>query len=104
MKKILTLVVLAGKMVAVSVLPILLFTSTVYGSIVTQSFYRYSSGNITPPSGEGPVGTLVYIAGTGASASSLIAIDFGTHRTITTITSNNEGSFSTSFVVDTQAG
>ena len=77
---------------------------TIYGSIVTVSFYIQADTSVSPPSGEGPVGTLVYIAGTGASASSLIVIDFGTHPTITTTTTNTNGTFSTSFTVDTQGG
>ncbi|MEW6104350.1 MAG: DUF1566 domain-containing protein, partial [bacterium] len=81
------------------------YTITIYGSIVTQSFYISGSTGISdPPSGEGPVGTIVYIKGAGYSTETLISIDFGTHPTITTTISDANGSFTTSFIVDTQPG
>ncbi|MEK9149192.1 MAG: right-handed parallel beta-helix repeat-containing protein, partial [Candidatus Desantisbacteria bacterium] len=88
---------------AVPALPRGTYTITIYGSIVTQSFYIDSSGNITPPSGQGPVGTVVYVDGDGYTPG-LVYIDFGTHQTITTTIADASGSFSTSFVVDTQPG
>ncbi|HAW50622.1 TPA: hypothetical protein DCX16_06710, partial [bacterium] len=81
------------------------YTITIYGSIVTQSFYIDGSSGIADPiSGEGPVGTIVSIKGAGYTASSLIYIDFGTHPTITTTMTDIQGSFTVSFIVNTQPG
>ncbi|MEK9149480.1 MAG: hypothetical protein AAB267_05480, partial [Candidatus Desantisbacteria bacterium] len=50
----------------------------------------------------GVVGTTVTIEGTGFSGSQTIAINFGTHQTITTTTSSINGTFSVTFRIDTQ--
>ncbi|MEW6104212.1 MAG: hypothetical protein AB1630_10465, partial [bacterium] len=42
------------------------------------------------------------VQGVGFATNSLISIDFGTHLTITTIQSSINGTFSTTFVVNTQ--
>ncbi|MEW6608724.1 MAG: T9SS type A sorting domain-containing protein, partial [bacterium] len=55
---------------------------------------------ISPNSGA--VGTVVNIAGNGFAASEQIRIDFGTTRTITMTTTDYQGGFVTTFVVDTQ--
>ena len=48
------------------------------------------------------VGAVVTVEGCGYGSNSLVAIDFGTHLTITTATSNINGTFSATFIVDTQ--
>ncbi|MEW6680591.1 MAG: SBBP repeat-containing protein, partial [bacterium] len=50
----------------------------------------------------GPIGTIITIQGQDFATNSYISIDFGTHPTITITQSNNLGSFSTTFIVDTQ--
>ncbi|MDI6752735.1 MAG: hypothetical protein QME07_07840, partial [bacterium] len=51
---------------------------------------------------KGPVGTPVTIQGGSFTPSSIIQIDFGTHQTITTAISNTNGTFSVTFLVNTQ--
>ncbi|MEK7812849.1 MAG: hypothetical protein AAB296_03730, partial [Candidatus Desantisbacteria bacterium] len=48
------------------------------------------------------VGEIVTVMGTGYGSGSIVSIDFGTHQTITTTTSNSNGTFSTTFRVNTQ--
>ncbi|MEW6499229.1 MAG: hypothetical protein AB1589_43110, partial [Cyanobacteriota bacterium] len=55
---------------------------------------------ITP--GEGTLGTIVTVRGNGFTASKTIRIDFGTIGTIQLTSSYGEGSFTTTFTVDTQ--
>ncbi|MEW6103949.1 MAG: right-handed parallel beta-helix repeat-containing protein, partial [bacterium] len=55
---------------------------------------------ITPTSGL--VGTIVTIEGQGFATESAISIDFGTNQTIAQTTSDEYGTFSTTFIVDTQ--
>ncbi|PIY20390.1 hypothetical protein COZ13_00880, partial [Candidatus Desantisbacteria bacterium CG_4_10_14_3_um_filter_40_18] len=50
----------------------------------------------------GSVGTIVTIIGDGYSGSETVRISLGTNKTITTITSNAAGEFSTTFTIDTQ--
>ncbi|MFH0774083.1 MAG: hypothetical protein V2A53_01115 [bacterium] len=49
------------------------YTMTIYGSIITQSFYISGSPKVSDPlSGQGPVGTIIYIGGTGYSAKGVV--------------------------------
>ncbi|MEK7813414.1 MAG: hypothetical protein AAB296_06600, partial [Candidatus Desantisbacteria bacterium] len=50
----------------------------------------------------GVVGTKVTLIGTGYENGEEVGIDFGTHQTITTTIASSNGTFSTTFVVDTQ--
>ncbi|MEW6104183.1 MAG: right-handed parallel beta-helix repeat-containing protein, partial [bacterium] len=59
-----------------------------------------SSISVIPTSG--PIGTIITVQGQNFATNSLISIDFGTHLTIAITTSNEYGSFSTTFIVDTQ--
>ncbi|MEK7812283.1 MAG: hypothetical protein AAB296_00855, partial [Candidatus Desantisbacteria bacterium] len=52
----------------------------------------------------GSVGTKVTIIGDGYSGSEIVRISLGTNRTITTVTSNAAGEFTTTFTIDTQPG
>ncbi|MFH0774615.1 MAG: right-handed parallel beta-helix repeat-containing protein, partial [bacterium] len=51
---------------------------------------------------EGSVGTTVTIEGVGYEAGGTITIDFGTHETIATAIAKASGTFSATFIVDTQ--
>ncbi|MDI6752724.1 MAG: IPT/TIG domain-containing protein, partial [bacterium] len=51
---------------------------------------------------EGVVGTVVTVQGSGFAGNSQISIDFGTHQTITITTSSANGTFSTTFIANTQ--
>ncbi|MEW6481861.1 MAG: PKD domain-containing protein, partial [bacterium] len=55
---------------------------------------------IAPKSGY--IGEIITITGLGFGGSGLVSIDFGTHLTITTTISNANGTFSTTFMVNTQ--
>ncbi|MEK9150296.1 MAG: hypothetical protein AAB267_09685, partial [Candidatus Desantisbacteria bacterium] len=52
--------------------------------------------------GRGPVGTVVTLAGGGYADNLAVQIDFGTHQTITTIITKENGTFSGTFIVSTQ--
>ncbi|MEW6095350.1 MAG: right-handed parallel beta-helix repeat-containing protein [bacterium] len=52
---------------------------------------------------EGTVGTMVTIRGSGFGANELICINFGTTPTIQTTSTYAEGSFTTTFTIDTQS-
>ncbi|MBI4777891.1 hypothetical protein HY792_03090, partial [Candidatus Desantisbacteria bacterium] len=52
----------------------------------------------------GSVGTIVTIIGDGYSGSETVRISLGINKTITTVTSNAAGEFTTTFTVDTQSG
>ncbi|MBU0579474.1 right-handed parallel beta-helix repeat-containing protein, partial [Patescibacteria group bacterium] len=56
--------------------------------------------SITPKSG--PVGTVVTVQGSGFGDQGSVRIDFGTHQTITTAETAETGTFSATFIVDTQ--
>ncbi|MEW6104374.1 MAG: right-handed parallel beta-helix repeat-containing protein, partial [bacterium] len=63
--------------------------------------YRPYTLIILSPS-SGRVGTEITIEGMDFSTNTHVSIDFGTHLTITTTLSNENGVFSTTFIVDTQ--
>ncbi|MEW6104433.1 MAG: right-handed parallel beta-helix repeat-containing protein, partial [bacterium] len=73
---------------------------TAYSSCSTHVTFIPEITNLTPTSG--PIGTIITIQGQNFATSSSVSIDFGTHRTITTTLSDEHGSFSTTFIVDTQ--
>ncbi|HAW50607.1 TPA: hypothetical protein DCX16_06635, partial [bacterium] len=50
----------------------------------------------------GPVGTKITIQGQNFATQTQVSIDFGAHQTITTTLSSEKGTFSTTFIVDTQ--
>ncbi|MDI6782434.1 MAG: hypothetical protein QME49_10100, partial [bacterium] len=56
--------------------------------------------NVTPD--RGTVGTVVTLQGGGYKANELVQIDFGTTKTITTVSATAEGSWTVSFTIDTQ--
>ncbi|MBI4777892.1 hypothetical protein HY792_03095, partial [Candidatus Desantisbacteria bacterium] len=51
----------------------------------------------------GTVGTIVTLVANGYGAGEVIRVDFGTIMSITTVATNANGSFSTTFTIDTQA-
>ncbi|MEK7813081.1 MAG: hypothetical protein AAB296_04910, partial [Candidatus Desantisbacteria bacterium] len=51
---------------------------------------------------QGTVSTMITVQGIGFDGSKTVTIDFGTHYTITTLTSSPSGTFSITFLVDTQ--
>gem|GEM_PF-5049288 len=51
---------------------------------------------------KGQVGETVTIRGNTSATDTTVSIHFGTHLTITTTMSNTNGTFSTTFIVDTQ--
>ncbi|MEK7812519.1 MAG: hypothetical protein AAB296_02075, partial [Candidatus Desantisbacteria bacterium] len=55
---------------------------------------------LTPASGA--IGTVVTVEGKGYVGTDTIRIDFGTHYTITTTIASTQGTFSTTFIVNTQ--
>jgi len=75
-----------------------------YTPILYDVIIPYNLGNtridITPI--EGPIGTILTITGGGFSSNENIRIDFGTTRTITSKKADSNGSFSTTFIVNTQ--
>ena len=64
--------------------------------------YRPWTGIIFITPSQGPIGTEVTIEGAGFATQTLVSIHFGTHLTITTIQSSSSGTFSATFIVDTQ--
>ncbi|MEW6104471.1 MAG: NosD domain-containing protein, partial [bacterium] len=71
--------------------------------IATAIFLLIPSPRITMVNPiSGPTGTIVTIWGSGFGAFGSVRIDFGTHQTITITQSSPIGTFSTTFIVDTQ--
>ncbi|MEK7813203.1 MAG: hypothetical protein AAB296_05520, partial [Candidatus Desantisbacteria bacterium] len=69
--------------------------------LATSIFVLISKIEVFPRSGY--VGTILTVTGGGFSGSSeVVAISFGTHQTITTAISSLNGTFCTTFLVDTQ--
>ncbi|PIX16494.1 hypothetical protein COZ71_07525, partial [Candidatus Desantisbacteria bacterium CG_4_8_14_3_um_filter_40_12] len=83
-------------------------TTTVEAAGVTTPIYPTRTLKILPKvilvsPFSGTVGATITIGGNGFGASSSIRIKFGLHNTITTITSDNRGSFTTSFTINLQS-
>lgn len=83
--------------------------STVITAIDQTGYYNTTvfviTGKITlisPISGR--VGDYITVEGNGYQTGETIRIDFGTHKTITTVVASGNGTFSTSFKVNTQLG
>ncbi|MBI4778480.1 hypothetical protein HY792_06140, partial [Candidatus Desantisbacteria bacterium] len=68
----------------------------------TNTTFKILSDIITYTPQEGSVTTIVTLMGRGYNGSETVRIDFGTHQTITTTTSTENGTFSLTFTVDTQ--
>ncbi|MEK7812241.1 MAG: hypothetical protein AAB296_00645, partial [Candidatus Desantisbacteria bacterium] len=73
---------------------------TAVGSIDTDVYYVIPEITALTPT-EGPVSQVITLTATGFG-SEAVRIDFGTHQTITTAQANENGTFSITFVVDTQ--
>lgn len=71
------------------------------GELDTILFIIYPEITVLEPQ-SGVVGTTVTIEGTGFTKSKVVAINFGTHQTITTTISSTNGTFSVTFRIDTQ--
>ncbi|MBU0568780.1 hypothetical protein KKC52_12160, partial [bacterium] len=69
----------------------------------TNTTFKILSDIITFTPKEGSVTTIVTLIGRGYNGSTLVRIDFGTHQTITTTTSTENGTFSLTFRVNTQS-
>ncbi len=69
----------------------------------TNSFIITSKITFVSPN-SGLPGTVITILGTGFSDNSQVVIDFGTTKSIATRYTTNNGSFSSTFLVDTQLG
>ncbi|PIY18786.1 hypothetical protein COZ13_08750, partial [Candidatus Desantisbacteria bacterium CG_4_10_14_3_um_filter_40_18] len=83
-------------------------TTTVEAAGVTTPIYPTRTLKILPKvilvsPFSGTVGATITVGGNGFGASSSIRIKFGLHNTITTITSDNRGSFTTSLTINLQS-
>ncbi|MBI4778315.1 hypothetical protein HY792_05300, partial [Candidatus Desantisbacteria bacterium] len=70
-------------------------------SCTTEFAIRGDITLLTPISGY--IGVIIIIEGRGVGSGSTVSIDFGTHQTITTTTASTNGTFSTTFQIDTQS-
>ncbi|MEK7812809.1 MAG: hypothetical protein AAB296_03530, partial [Candidatus Desantisbacteria bacterium] len=73
----------------------------IYGQFHTIVFNILVDIHLLAPI-SGIVGTLVTVEGRGYEISELIEVSFGTHQTITTTIASGDGTFSATFLVDTQ--
>ncbi|MEW6680426.1 MAG: CARDB domain-containing protein, partial [bacterium] len=64
--------------------------------------YPVTPTNIVILPSSGPIGTAITLQGQNFATNSLISIDFGTHLTITTTQSNENGTFLTTFIASNQ--
>ncbi|MEK7813927.1 MAG: IPT/TIG domain-containing protein, partial [Candidatus Desantisbacteria bacterium] len=75
---------------------------TAHGSIDATSFFYIKPKVILVEPSQGPLDTVVVVQGTGYGSKTLIQIDFGTTKTISTTTSTEDGTFSATFSVNIQ--
>ncbi|MDI6752661.1 MAG: right-handed parallel beta-helix repeat-containing protein, partial [bacterium] len=78
----------------------------IVNGIVDMGAYEFQ-GTSTQPSitvipNQGYVGSIVTVQGSGISEQGLVRIDFGTHQTITTTETTENGTFSVTFICDNQ--
>ncbi|MEK7812855.1 MAG: hypothetical protein AAB296_03760, partial [Candidatus Desantisbacteria bacterium] len=78
-----------------------LATGAAAGSAASSFFIRAAIYNLTPTTGT--IGTMVTVGGTGYAANDAITILFGTNNNIKTGVAQTNGSFETTFAVDTQS-
>ncbi|MFH0775873.1 MAG: T9SS type A sorting domain-containing protein [bacterium] len=71
------------------------------GNLATTTFFIILS-NISVSPSSGLIGTKVTVQSSSFFENSLVSISFGTHPTITTTQSSNNGTFSATFIADTQ--
>jgi len=72
------------------------------GNIDYEPWLRAAVPKITIVPSSEIVGTIITVSGEDFGSTELIQIDFGTTRTITTVTTTSSGTFATTFIVDTQ--
>ncbi|MBI4778303.1 hypothetical protein HY792_05240, partial [Candidatus Desantisbacteria bacterium] len=76
--------------------------STTSGASNTTNFIITGAYIILVSPTSGAVGTRITVEGVGFNSLGTVSIDFGTHFTITTVIASASGTFSTSFLVNTQ--